>query len=102
MSNKQERTAMNLTKLCHELNIRKFTEPMATVIYEMAKDANCCCIEPTYVKSDKPTYVVIPEKKWFAAYDMDKDTTGIGEYGEYYFRKMICDTWYEKAMIHEF
>ena len=98
MSNKQQRTAWNLTKLCHELDIRRFTEPMSTTIYELAKDAKCVCVEPAKVKADASTYVIIPENTWNAACNLDKDE--FGNYDSYTFRKEVTNMYYQGGMAH--
>ena len=100
MSTKQQRTAWNLTKLCHELDIRNLTEPMSTAIYELAKDAKCVCVQPKHVNANIPTYVIIPESTWNAACNLDKDE--FEEFANKYFRKALVENQYTVGMHHEF
>ncbi len=101
MSNKQQRTAWNLTKTANALGIERVTDHGFTPLYEIARDNKIACIELKTFDLDGGI-VFVPGKEWKEAYEDRKLREGAGFFDPEWPQVRLARKYRDDAMKHQF
>ncbi len=96
-TNKQQRTAYNLTKLARTVD----PTDMGCALYEIAKDAGLAMVELKQYDLDG-TWVFVPEAEWHEAAEEARRRERAGCLDPEWPQARLARRWRDRAMAHEF